>query len=171
MTATNELSCYRYAAVLYTKCQDGEQLNIHKVEKNEWVDFMAQRMDRQSLLELLQGSANDSLVAISNIPHSKTILERHIVDSMDNQTIGAPRRDGWLQSLCRSCRLLSVTLSSRPAGACPADQIPSRDQLEPTALTARWTGCYLPPHPPQNEGGKGPLSVPRPTMKGDQSTG
>ena len=97
MVATNELSCYRYAAVLYTKCQDGEQLHIHKVEDDQWVDFMAQRMDRQSLLELLQGSANDSVVAISNIPHSKTILERHIVDLLANQIVNVPGHDGWFQ--------------------------------------------------------------------------
>ena len=97
MVATNELSCYRYAAVLHTKRRDGDHLHVHKVEDDQWVDFMAQRMDRQSLLKLLQGPANDSVVAISNIPNSKAILERHIVDLLDNQIVNVPGHDGWFQ--------------------------------------------------------------------------
>ncbi|RAH57715.1 nonribosomal peptide synthase [Aspergillus piperis CBS 112811] len=100
MVATNELSCYRYAAVLHTKHQQAQPRNIHDVEERQWLDFIAQKMNHASLLEYLQEQTNDtSVVAISNIPYRKTLLERLIVDLLRGrlaQRVGGP---GWVESL------------------------------------------------------------------------
>ncbi|RDK37603.1 acetyl-CoA synthetase-like protein [Aspergillus phoenicis ATCC 13157] len=100
MVATNELSCYRYAAVLYAKQQPSLGLRIHDVEESQWVDFSARKMNCESLLEYLQQQTIDtSLVAISNIPYSKINLERLIVDQLKDRLVDRVRGPGWLVPL------------------------------------------------------------------------
>ncbi|KAI3317100.1 hypothetical protein HD806DRAFT_541604 [Xylariaceae sp. AK1471] len=53
MEVTNELSCYRYSAVLHLK-DESHQRKIHEISKDGWVDFMEQHLDQQSLLHLLR---------------------------------------------------------------------------------------------------------------------
>lgn len=100
MVATNELSCYRYAAVLHTKHRQAQPRHILEVEEGQWVDFSAREMTHASLLEYLQQRTTDaSVVAISNIPYRKTILERLIVDLLKGrlaERVGGP---GWVESL------------------------------------------------------------------------
>ncbi|KAK4073144.1 uncharacterized protein Triagg1_5424 [Trichoderma aggressivum f. europaeum] len=81
MKAVNELSCFRFAAVIHLK-HGGFEQKVHEVNENEWLDFSKQKLDQESLLELLRSSTLP--LAISNIPYRKTILERFIVDSMEN---------------------------------------------------------------------------------------
>ncbi|XP_044722092.1 AMP-binding enzyme domain-containing protein [Hirsutella rhossiliensis] len=47
MRASNELSCYRYAAVIYLKASSctQQQLEIHDIARDEWVDFSARGLD------------------------------------------------------------------------------------------------------------------------------
>ncbi|KAF4926922.1 Highly reducing polyketide synthase ACRTS2 [Colletotrichum viniferum] len=89
--ATNELSCYRYAAVLYIASgsqQSGEQQqqqqhlssNIREVADDEWIDFVDQGLDRATLSHRLITETPD-IMAVSNIPYSKTAFERHYDDS------------------------------------------------------------------------------------------
>ncbi|CAG8903153.1 unnamed protein product [Penicillium egyptiacum] len=85
MKAANELSCYRFAAVIH-KRQAGQPETIQEISEGAWVDFKAKQLDRAGLLGLLQASSAASTVAVSNVPYSKTILERHIVDSLDDET-------------------------------------------------------------------------------------
>ncbi|RAH69468.1 acetyl-CoA synthetase-like protein [Aspergillus aculeatinus CBS 121060] len=86
MDATNELSCYRYAA-------------IHEAQESDWIDFGGAAMDDQSLLGLLQKSTQSSLVAVSNIPY-RTILERQIVDLLDDPSVNVlAARNQRLQTL------------------------------------------------------------------------
>lgn len=85
MKATNELSCYRFAAVIH-KRQPSQPKTIQEISKGAWLDFKAKQLDRAGLLDLLQASSAASTVAVSNVPYSKTILERHIVDSLDDET-------------------------------------------------------------------------------------
>ncbi|OJI82486.1 hypothetical protein ASPTUDRAFT_66665 [Aspergillus tubingensis CBS 134.48] len=100
MVATNELSCYRYAVVLHTKYRQAQPRHIHDVEEGQWVDFSARKMNQESLLSYLQQQPIDtSMVAISNIPYRKTILERLIVDLLKGrlpERVGGP---GWVESL------------------------------------------------------------------------
>ncbi|KAH7240699.1 uncharacterized protein BKA55DRAFT_677902 [Fusarium redolens] len=83
MHATNELSAYRYAAVVHIRDRDSAQ-PVHTVEKGNWVDFGSSKMDRDSLLDLLRHSKDSATVAISNIPFAKTTFERQIVESLED---------------------------------------------------------------------------------------
>jgi SAM-dependent methyltransferase len=61
MKATNELSCYRYAAVVHVRLRDKQMQTqqtqpIRCVEDGDWIDFEQRKLDRQSLLQHLQSS-------------------------------------------------------------------------------------------------------------------
>jgi amino acid adenylation domain-containing protein len=88
MKATNELSCYRYAAIVHVKNPEhGASIRtIRNVEQDTWIDFMDRCLDAESLSQLLRHGAASKVVAISNIPHNKTILERHIIDSFSSES-------------------------------------------------------------------------------------
>ncbi|KAL9637232.1 MAG: hypothetical protein Q9164_002318 [Protoblastenia rupestris] len=82
--ANNELSRYRYAAVLHINRQIQQQGEpIREINQESWIDFTAEGLKRESLRDRLQGSMASSVVAIRNIPNSKTILQRTILDSLD----------------------------------------------------------------------------------------
>ncbi|CAG5186694.1 uncharacterized protein ALTATR162_LOCUS11674 [Alternaria atra] len=98
MQATNELSCYRYAAVVHTKrSSQGLQLsNVQEINHEHWQDFVATGLSEQSLLKLLQKSS-ESTVAISNIPNHKTVLERHIIRFLEGgKDIRTENAGHWL---------------------------------------------------------------------------
>lgn len=81
MKAINELSCYRYAAIVYFKDRGRvSQQQIHDIGDNEWTDFARQGLDREQLLRRLKNS--QGVVAICNIPNSKIIFQNHVVDSL-----------------------------------------------------------------------------------------
>ncbi|KAI3333060.1 hypothetical protein F4824DRAFT_277782 [Ustulina deusta] len=111
MKATNELSSYRYSAILHLK-DENDPLQVRKIDENDWVDFMEEGLDPQSLLQLLQQHCSTaSVVAVSNIPHSKTILERYVVDSLVNGSVQTANDRDWLPSIVRDaerCRSLSA---------------------------------------------------------------
>nr|ABR28366.2 bassianolide synthetase [Xylaria sp. BCC 1067] len=115
MRATNELSAYRYAAVVHMRGSEERVQPVYPINDNDWVDFQASQMDRDALLYLLQRSADASTVAISNIPYSKTILERHVVESLDDNGDNARSSlDGaaWFSAVrsdAERCASLSVT--------------------------------------------------------------
>ncbi|BCS04213.1 non-ribosomal peptide synthetase [Aspergillus luchuensis] len=105
MVATNELSCYRYAAVLHTKHRQGQPRHIHDVEESQWVDFSATKLNHESLLAYLRQQPIDtSVVAISNIPYRKTILERLIVDLLKGRLVESVGGPGWVESLDETAR-------------------------------------------------------------------
>ncbi|KAJ4156272.1 hypothetical protein NW754_007896 [Fusarium falciforme] len=121
MAATNELSSYRYAAVIHVgghEMPNGEdedkQWAVKDIDPKAWVDFAGTRMDRQALLQLLQDrQRGDDVVAVSNIPYSKTIMERHLSQSLDDDEDGTSDADGtaWIsatQSRAKECPALSV---------------------------------------------------------------
>ncbi|KAK5988142.1 Nonribosomal peptide synthetase dtxS1 [Cladobotryum mycophilum] len=108
--ATNELSCYRYAAVVHLKTVDSQR-QITDIRQDEWVDFAENKLDRESLVQLLQQSSDSPTVAIGNIPYSKTILERHIVESLDQEVNESKDQDNWFNSVhqkARECPSLSA---------------------------------------------------------------
>jgi hypothetical protein len=99
MQAVKELSSYHYAAVLHIS-HDCQQigLKLQETDQVEWMDFLTQGLDRQTLSRHLHNSSDSSLVAIKNIPDSKIILERSILESLSspsNQT----RVSGGLQHI------------------------------------------------------------------------
>ncbi|XP_044715671.1 AMP-binding enzyme domain-containing protein [Hirsutella rhossiliensis] len=122
MEATNELSSYRYAAVLHVACPQ----QVQEVSQAGWVDYAASSLDRCSLLRLLEvdrGSLTPT-VAISNIPYSKIVLENKIVhltgDTAERQV---PNDDNWLSEVRQEAReeasplsALNLTELARQAG-------------------------------------------------------
>jgi amino acid adenylation domain-containing protein len=99
MKATNELSCYRYAAVVHVRSRSGPKREIQIVKEDEWINFSERKLDRQSLQQQLRSLSGLSTAAISNIPYSKTIVSRCLVEALDD--MGADTRDapGWLSSV------------------------------------------------------------------------
>lgn len=96
MDATNELSCYRYAAVIHSQDPNvGSLQPIHKVEDSEWVDFEEGKLNEESLGHLLESSSS-SIVAISNIPYSKTIFERQVLDALQQNGTEDDENENWL---------------------------------------------------------------------------
>ncbi|KAK5989807.1 Nonribosomal peptide synthetase dtxS1 [Cladobotryum mycophilum] len=93
--AINEISCYRYSAVLHIMSQDTEQEQIHEVDEGAWINFVEQKLDRESLLRLLQSSSSSSIVAVGNIPCEKTVFERHVIDSLGNETDETLNQADW----------------------------------------------------------------------------
>ncbi|KAK1914211.1 hypothetical protein P3342_007457 [Pyrenophora teres f. teres] len=75
MKATNELSCYRYAAVVHVRPRDGQtqELAIRDVAHDRWIDFAERRLDRQSLLQQLKSLSSAPAVAVSNIPTARPL--------------------------------------------------------------------------------------------------
>ncbi|KAL6855594.1 NRPS [Amphichorda felina] len=84
MKATNELSSFRYAAVIHLKRPDSPRQEVHGVEEGEWIDFRSSQLDGESLSQLLGSSSDTAIVAVSNIPYRKTIIEQHILDALDH---------------------------------------------------------------------------------------
>ncbi|KAI0966021.1 hypothetical protein F4678DRAFT_466986 [Xylaria arbuscula] len=111
MTATNELSSYRYSAILYLK-DEKQPRQIRTIDEDDWLDFKGEGLDKQSLLQLLQQqSSTKSIVAVSNIPNSKSILERHVVDSLMGGSVHRANDRDWLPSIIRDaekCHSLSA---------------------------------------------------------------
>lgn len=106
MKATNELSCYRYAAIIHARSRGGREREqvIQDVAPDEWIDFAERKLDRQSLVTLLKSSSGPSEVALSNIPYSKTIVSRCLVDSLDadaseHRPAGTSDDPNWLSSV------------------------------------------------------------------------
>ncbi|KAK2053252.1 enniatin synthetase [Colletotrichum caudatum] len=114
MKATNELSCYRYSAVLYIASESrlsGEQQqkqhlasDIREVADGEWIDFVARKLDRATLSNLLVTERPD-VMAVSNIPYSKTAFERQCLAALaDGKGQGEYADDdsAWLASVRQS---------------------------------------------------------------------
>ncbi|KAH6645132.1 hypothetical protein BKA67DRAFT_596032 [Truncatella angustata] len=100
MRATNELSCYRYAAVLHLRCpnQTTHRQDIHNIRNDEWIDFSQQGLDHKDLLQRLETSPR--VLAVSNITYSKTNFERNVVDSLeDYEQSTTLEGDNWLSSI------------------------------------------------------------------------
>ncbi|MBE3044260.1 AMP-binding protein, partial [Candidatus Bathyarchaeota archaeon] len=111
MRATNELSSYRYTAVVHL-CGEQETQPVHEIDADAWVDFGASHMDRQALLRLLQDSPDATAVAVGNIAYDKTIVERHVVRSLDGHDDDALDGAAWVlafRSRAELCPSLSAT--------------------------------------------------------------
>ncbi|GJC96129.1 non-ribosomal peptide synthetase [Colletotrichum higginsianum] len=114
MKATNELSRYRYSAVIHVRGEEEPTQIVHEVEPESWIDFQASSMDRNRLLSLLKSSSTSTsnnninkttttttTVAIGNVPYSKTMFERLLVGSLDEDDESQHSVDGpaWVSKV------------------------------------------------------------------------
>ncbi|KAL3458986.1 putative nonribosomal peptide synthase [Aspergillus heterothallicus] len=83
MSATNELSSYRYSAVVHMKHATTPPRTIYQVDESQWIDYRRRSLNSRSLLEHLQQSHDSPIIAVGNIPHRRTILETYIVDALE----------------------------------------------------------------------------------------
>ncbi|KAJ6789651.1 hypothetical protein PWT90_05590 [Aphanocladium album] len=110
MGAVNELSCYRYAAVVHVKSDKWDQTMVHNVKNDEWIDFIEKNLDKESLLQILRSSLTSSVTAVSNIPYSNTIFERVVLDSFSKDIFDEHAKD-WISGIrddVQRCSSLSV---------------------------------------------------------------
>jgi hypothetical protein len=102
--ATNELSCYRYAAVVHVKAHNRkEPLHVLNTPQDGWINFKEQGLDRQSLSELLQ-TLSRPVICVSNIPYSKIIFDKHIVDLLNDKNRCSPPDENWLSSVSKNAQ-------------------------------------------------------------------
>ena len=123
MQANNELASYRYAAIIHltNRGQPGglQQQEINEVTNDEWINFTDHKMDYETLLRLLEVSYPVT-VAVSNIPYSKTIFERQVINALDDTA----EDDGpdWLPSVrqrkerCPSLSAVDLVSMAQQAG-------------------------------------------------------
>ncbi|CAI6339137.1 unnamed protein product [Periconia digitata] len=104
LKAVNELSCFRYAAVVFMKNRGHKYES--KIAEDAWIDFTHREMDRESLLRLLQQSGGT--VAVSNIKNSKTIFQSLLVDRLREQTEKPEDHgfDHWLATVRKDAEAL-----------------------------------------------------------------
>ncbi|KAF7449951.1 EntF Non-ribosomal peptide synthetase modules [Pyrenophora tritici-repentis] len=96
MKATNELSCYRYTAIVHTKYGKTLCKEARRVHESEWLDFEKQKLDRSSLLRRLENLSSAHTIAVNNIPHSKAIFSRCLLGSLNDK---APAQKEWISSV------------------------------------------------------------------------
>lgn len=99
MKATNELSSYRYAAVLHVNNSPSRDQHcdiIHDIERDCWVDYASNNLNYESISSML--NAEPAMVAISNIPYSKISYEREIVRMVELEDLRSQINEGaWLK--------------------------------------------------------------------------
>lgn len=96
MRAVNELSCYRYAAIIHKTRQEGPFQPIYEVNEGQWINFVSDQLDRQSLLQRLEGFSVTAVVAVSNIPYSNTIFERCVLELLNDAQCQGIEGADWL---------------------------------------------------------------------------
>ncbi|KAH7179814.1 uncharacterized protein B0J16DRAFT_364351 [Fusarium flagelliforme] len=114
MVATNELSCYRYAAVIHGKpvSTSTNTLSVRELGDGQWIDFQKNQLTRQSLLDMLNGRAKTNsdteldIVAITNIPFSKIMFEHSVLGNLDN---GNGRKSTDSTDWVEACRVSATT--------------------------------------------------------------
>lgn len=124
MKAINELSSYRYAAVLHIspRHQQAQTQQVQVVSPDSWIDFTSNNLDRHSASDLLGNSSAAATVAMSNIPYRNIIYEREIVSAVEKPSDGIGNSGNWLSTLrqksqrCPSLSAYDLTELARQAG-------------------------------------------------------
>jgi hypothetical protein len=101
MAATNELSCYRYAAVVHLASENVHH-TIRHISEDGWVDFKIQRLDSRSMETLLDPILAPDTLAISNIPCSKIVFPRAIVEAVESAELDNQGSGNWLSIVSES---------------------------------------------------------------------
>ncbi|UNI15656.1 hypothetical protein JDV02_002167 [Purpureocillium takamizusanense] len=123
MRANNELSCFRYSAVIHVKASGRHlQLQIQEISEDTWIDFAKESLDHQTLSDLLCRNTASNVVAVSNIPYSKTTVERHVLEALNSQEDESQSGGGWLLSAgniagrCPSLSAIDLVALARQTG-------------------------------------------------------
>ncbi|KAF5708858.1 peramine synthetase [Fusarium globosum] len=113
MRASNELSTYRYEAVIHVKAEGQPSRVIHEVDGIQWIDFQAENLSRESLLTLVRrGIATSSCIGVSNIRHSKSSFTSHIISCHLDQGREASDDDADWLSMSRKSSQKQASMSA-----------------------------------------------------------
>ncbi|KAF7189289.1 Nonribosomal peptide synthetase TES, partial [Pseudocercospora fuligena] len=112
MTATNELSSYRYSAVVYLRGTEAPPMQIVNVGSDAWIDANECLLNKATLGKRLErltccGPPSETMLAISNIPNSKIQTDRLLADALN--------QDASDQSIALSVSELHQKASSIPS--------------------------------------------------------
>ncbi|KAM0229866.1 hypothetical protein ACHAP5_011536 [Fusarium lateritium] len=108
--AVNELSCYRYNAVLHIRhdptTTSAQPLDLDKAAR---INFKADNLDCQSLVHVLASLYESPMVVVESIPESKTSLERGVIELLDEfaQSAVATPDKRWLRGARQQASLRS----------------------------------------------------------------
>lgn len=76
------------------------------------MDFCARKIDRDALTQLLKDTSDTPVVAVSDIPNNKTILERFIPEALNEEEVSDETdKKAWLSKATKSaekCASLSA---------------------------------------------------------------
>ncbi|KAK2591370.1 hypothetical protein QQS21_010947 [Conoideocrella luteorostrata] len=114
MKATNELSSFRYTAVVHLRDTQHSTLPTRTIAADTWIDFQSSQMDRQALLHILRSSCDTLVFAFATIPNSKIVAHRHIIESLrsdEDISRGTENEKAWIQAAeheARHCYALSA---------------------------------------------------------------
>ncbi|KAI0149570.1 acetyl-CoA synthetase-like protein [Xylariaceae sp. FL1272] len=102
MRATNELSSYRYDAVVHIRSPSEPSREIRDLCQAQWIDFQAQELSGQSLLALLKShlSTPSAVVPVSNISNGRTVSMSHVLTELNKKAKENGLKDAdWLSSV------------------------------------------------------------------------
>ena len=105
MRETNELSSYRYAAVLHVHRKGKYMSVVRNVDRASWLNYESSNLDEEAVLHLVQ---DNSEVAICNIPNKKTIFETKVVNHIMEHASTAPRSETWFSSIRENVNNMST---------------------------------------------------------------
>ncbi|RMZ72064.1 destruxin synthetase [Pyrenophora seminiperda CCB06] len=125
MRVTNELSSYRYTAVVYTRSWNPPCGELQNIPDENWIDFQAQNLDRGSLQEQLKDASSKHPMAISNIPFAKTVFGKCLSRSLNDDKFRTPIHAGWTSLIEQE-----------------AEQIPSLAAVDLDEM-AKEAGCHV----------------------------
>ncbi|QYS97871.1 hypothetical protein H0G86_005076 [Trichoderma simmonsii] len=100
----NELSCYRYSAVLHLRSRQSEQQKIYEIRSNSWIDFVREKLDGKSLFQLLRSAPKTTTIAVGNIPYKYTFFERLLVDSLEFNAAEPINGGAWASAVRTSAQ-------------------------------------------------------------------
>ena len=112
MRANNELSRYRYAAVIHTKSKLAGA-PVHEIKTTEWLDYVTDGLTSDGLKELLRrrNDRGSPMIVVSNIPYDKTIEERYIMEELNKAKHNSQPGRNWVyqaREKARSSQSLSA---------------------------------------------------------------
>ncbi|KAH7112490.1 hypothetical protein B0J11DRAFT_597847 [Dendryphion nanum] len=101
MKAINELSCYRYDVVIHVRHHGGQEMDIRDFE-GDCIDFRERNLDRETLVECLRSSKLSTVprnLAVHNIPYSKNVFGRCLLDTLNKTESNPCEPQNWSSTI------------------------------------------------------------------------
>ncbi len=99
MRAINELSCFRYAAVVHVKSKDELPPRIIDIGGDAWIDFVERGLDRPALCTTPAPVFSFITCRREQYSTHKTMLQRCILESLREDTDESMAGGDWLTSV------------------------------------------------------------------------